>query len=349
MKFSFLFLSLFLLNCSSTKNTNIIKLRFIDEYVIPANTIYKNTLVGGLSGIDFHDNQYYVVSDDKKNLRYYNLKIDFNKHKINQVLITNITHLNLNKIYDLESIRVQKNHILITSEGNSDEISTPSILKVDFKGNLFQEISSKNTFKNLTPRHNGTFESLSVNNNYYFTAMELPFKEDGNEPSLKKGKYPIRISKINKKTNELENQYAYMLDKIPRDSKPSGKFLVNGLTELIQVTKNTFLTIERSYASGHKDGGNNVKIYQIDISNASDITKINSLTNTKYTPVKKELMFDFEWIRGKLTKEKVDNIEGITFGPKLENGNKSLIVIADNNFNKFSKQLNQIIIFEVIP
>lgn len=349
MKYSFLFLSLFLLNCSSTKNTNIIKLRFIDEYVIPANTIYKNTLVGGLSGIDFHDNQYYVVSDDKKNLRYYNLKIDFNKHKINQVLITNITHLNLNKIYDLESIRVQKNHILITSEGNSDEISTPSILKVDFKGNLFQEISSKNTFKNLTPRHNGTFESLSVNNNYYFTAMELPFKEDGNEPSLKKGKYPIRISKINKKTNELENQYAYMLDKIPRDSKPSGKFLVNGLTELIQVTKNTFLTIERSYASGHKDGGNNVKIYQIDISNASDITKINSLTNTKYTPVKKELMFDFEWIRGKLTKEKVDNIEGITFGPKLENGNKSLIVIADNNFNKFSKQLNQIIIFEVIP
>ena len=42
-----------------------------------------------------------------------------------------------------------------------------------------------------------------------------------------------------------------------------------------------------------------------------------------------------------------DNIEGVTFGPDLPNGHKSLIFIADNNFNPMEK--SQVMLFEVIP
>ena len=40
-----------------------------------------------------------------------------------------------------------------------------------------------------------------------------------------------------------------------------------------------------------------------------------------------------------------DNIEGLTFGPKLSNGNRSLIFVSDNNFSAI--QHTQVLLFEV--
>jgi hypothetical protein len=41
----------------------------------------------------------------------------------------------------------------------------------------------------------------------------------------------------------------------------------------------------------------------------------------------------------------IDNIEGVTFGPRLPNGKRSLIFIADNNFNPLEQA--QVLLFEV--
>jgi hypothetical protein len=43
----------------------------------------------------------------------------------------------------------------------------------------------------------------------------------------------------------------------------------------------------------------------------------------------------------------VDNIEGISWGPKLANGHRSLILVSDNNFNP--DQRTQFLAFEVMP
>jgi hypothetical protein len=42
----------------------------------------------------------------------------------------------------------------------------------------------------------------------------------------------------------------------------------------------------------------------------------------------------------------IDNIEGVTFGPDLPNGHKTLVFISDNNFNVFEK--TQLLLFEVM-
>jgi hypothetical protein len=42
----------------------------------------------------------------------------------------------------------------------------------------------------------------------------------------------------------------------------------------------------------------------------------------------------------------IDNIEGLTFGPKLVNGNPSLIFVSDNNFS--DKQKTQVLVFELV-
>ena len=42
----------------------------------------------------------------------------------------------------------------------------------------------------------------------------------------------------------------------------------------------------------------------------------------------------------------IDNIEGVTFGPLLPNGHKTLLFVADNNFTVLQKA--QVLLFEVM-
>ena len=43
----------------------------------------------------------------------------------------------------------------------------------------------------------------------------------------------------------------------------------------------------------------------------------------------------------------VDNVEGVTWGPTLPNGHKTLLFVTDNNFQSFQK--TQFFLFEVVP
>ena len=222
---------------------------------------------------------------------------------------------------------------------------------MDTLGNILKKIKTPKMFqlkKNL--RHNGTFEGLSLSNNtdFIWVGMELPLKQDGNKPRLIEGNYPIRISKINKNNGKIVFQFAYMLDKIFKDSKPSGKFKTNGLSEILSIDDIHFLVLERAYSSGYENGGNSIKIYFVNCNKATNISEINSLLDLEFVPATKTLLFDFETIRSKLTNKIIDNIEGITFGPTLKNGNKTLLVISDDNFKKFGKQITQIIAFEIM-
>ena len=50
---------------------------------------------------------------------------------------------------------------------------------------------------------------------------------------------------------------------------------------------------------------------------------------------------------GSLALPRIDNIEGVSFGPDLPNGHRSLVMVSDNNFNPL--QITQILAFEVLP
>ncbi len=360
----FFFYSCKITNTTTSQNEKIANtketLRFIGEQIIPENTIYKDTKVGGLSSIDYANGKYYLISDAKrKPIRFYEMELtfdatNFTDYKINNLIIIQ----NEVKRVDPEALRFDKtsNHFLWASEGSLFKGISPAVFEISKTGEAIKThatpaiLQVSKTPKTKGPRKNGTFEGLSMskNENYYWVGMELPLKQDGNEPQLHKDNYPVRISKINKNTGTLDFQFAYHLDKIPRDSKPAGKYTVNGLSEILELDEKRMLIIERAYASGHKDGGNTIKIYIADYSKASDISKIESLKGTNYIPATKKLLINLDTIRTHLTNGVIDNIEGVTFGPTLKNGNKTLLVVSDNNFNQFGKQLNQLIVFEVI-
>jgi len=364
--FSALLLVFILLSCKTTQNSISVpsdhkgSLRFIGEQIIPTNTIYDNTKVGGLSSIDYANGKYYLISDDKKKpVRFYEMDLSFDANGFSNWNIDNVIIIKSNeKFIDPEALRYdpKTGDFIWTSEGAISKGISPGINEITKNGNPVKKYTTPKIFeasdnKNFGPRQNGTFEGLSLDNNpdYLWVGMELPLKQDGEKPKLKKTDSPVRITKIHRNTAEPVFQFAYQLDPIPKNSRPPGLFTVNGLSEILAIDDMKFIFVERAYAFGYKDGGNTIKLYLVDASNATDIKNMNSLKNNEYIPAKKTLLFNFESIRSKLTDNIVDNIEGITFGPVLPNGHKTLVVVSDNNFSKFSPQLNQIIVFELLP
>ena len=106
--------------------------------------------------------------------------------------------------------------------------------------------------------------------------------------------------------------------------------------------------IERTYQSDYGAYGNTVNIYYAYADNTTtNSLAIDSLKSTDYIPLNKKLLFEFDAIKSELTEGIIDNIEGITVGPILNNGNQSLILVSDDNFQVFGKQLNQFILLEI--
>ncbi|WP_299679182.1 esterase-like activity of phytase family protein [uncultured Tenacibaculum sp.] len=355
-------------------NTSISSIRFIGEQIIPDGFQFNGNIVGGLSSIDYANNKFYLISDaPNAPIRVYSADLNYTETEFTSINITSeIELLDTNNTsfinpIDPEALRIDTdaNSIIWASEGNINNGENPFIREASLNGNFKRDFTIPSIFEAKSidtegPRHNGVFESisLSIDKKGYWVGMELPLKEDGVEPIFAMDTdSPVRIAYINKSTGKFEKQFAYELDKVAREVVGTGfNFTVNGLVELLEYDTNKFLALERSFTTGADDGGNNVKIYKVDASNATDISTISSLKGANYVKATKTLLFDFELIRDQLSSipagngaKVVDNIEGITFGPRLANGNLSIVLVADNNFSAFGQQLNQFVVFEVLP
>lgn len=354
-KTSILLYSILIFGCQNAevKTIDKLQLNFLSEFILPENIVVDSTIVGGLSGIDFYNDLYYLVCDDASNPRYYEATIEIKNTEIFSIDIKKVIRIkDSSKYLDLESIRYNANtkQVFLTSEGHIFKGKPPLLISVDSVGNIKSTIEIPKAFlpnSKQKPRHNATLEGLSnsYNDNGYWIAMELPLEVDGPEPQLTKTKSPVRITFIDAKTNKAENQFVYLLDAIAK--QPKGNFAVNGLTDILEYDKNKFFVIERSYSSGLGNQSNTIKIFSVDASQATNTLQTDSLSNKDYITATKKLLLNFERLRDKLTNNSIDNIEGICFGPILRNGNKTLLLVSDNNFNRFEKQLNQFILLEI--
>ena len=345
----------------------------LDEYVIPFNKKFDSTIIGGLSGIDYdriHD-RYYIISDERSYTtaaRFYTAAIHLKKNKISKVEFLSVHTLkqpdgtefpsfgeNAQRTPDPESIRYNPltNSLTWTSEGDREVrrgkmiYQNPYAYEMDLQGN-FKDSFFIPANLHMYPtengsRENGVFEGSSFNNNYeyYYVSMEHPIYEDGPKPSVTYSGAPVRVTKFDVKTKQPLAQYAYQLEAIARKPIPANKFAINGVSEILYAGNNHFLVLERSYSTGIFK--NTIKIYLADFSDATDVSGITGLHLHKtYRPAVKKLLLNMDDID-----RYVDNVEGITFGPLLPNGNRSLILIADNNFSKYEKQ--QVFLLEVVP
>ena len=352
--FGILFTSLFF-SCKKTKQT---ELNFLDQFVLADSISFQNSIIGGLSGVDYVNNTYFFVVDDAKNPRFLKAKINIKENKIKNVDFKTVVLLNdtttsyyRENALDLESIFVDEEtqEVNFVGEGSIKNDKSPTIFKTDLKGKFIEAYKlPKSLSDNKVIKHNGVFEgsSKSIDKKGFWVAMEAPLTVDGEEPTFTKTSSPVRITYFDKTSKKATKQFAYQLEHITKPSK--GNINLNGVTSILEYKENHFFIIERTYQSGYGSYGNIVRIFDAVIDDeTTNVLDIDSLKETAFTPLKKRLLLNFEDVKEDLTDGIIDNIEGITFGPKLANGNQSLLLVADDNFQVYGKQLNQFILLEI--
>jgi hypothetical protein len=123
----------------------------------------------------------------------------------------------------------------------------------------------------------------------------------------------------------------------PLDRRPGT--LMTGLSDILALDNGGhFLAIERALSPT----GFQVKLYQMAIAGASDISGYDLLQGPlpDVVPIAKRLVLDLNQLPVRL-----DNLEGLTIGPRLADGSQSLVLIADDNFNRL--QRNQLLLFRL--
>ncbi|MDB9375874.1 esterase-like activity of phytase family protein [Nodularia sphaerocarpa] len=346
---------------SYTNAVEISKIEFIGEARLPQKSTFQNTEIGGLSGItyDQKNDLYYAISDDrgeKNSPRFYTLKIDLSKGTLKNgaVIPVGVTTL-LNKDNqpfangetDTEGIAItNQDTVFISSEGDVRKLINPFIQEFSLaSGKLLRTLSIPNKFlpdKNGKQgiRNNLAFESLTItpNNQHLFTATENALIQDGLAAKPNVGS-PSRILQYNLLTNLPEKEFLYQTEPVTETLNLIGRF-ASGLPDLLALdNQGHFLSIERSFTGL----GFAVSLFQVSLEGADQIQNIDSLLkgeSSKIKPVKKKLLLDLRTLDVLL-----DNIEGLTLGPSLPDGYRSLIMISDNNFN--SLQRNQILAFKI--
>lgn len=351
----------------------ISSLKVLDIFEVPHNLQYKETTVGGLSGIDYNKDadEYYMISDDRSNInpaRFYTAKIKIKDTKIDSVIWTDMQYLkqpngivfpdyykDAKNACDPESIRynVLSKNLVWTSEGErriTDKdtvLVNPAINIMDKTGKWIDTFSlPSNLWMRANargPRTNGVIEGMSFGEFYkkLFVSVEEPLQEDGPRVETFSQNTWLRFFRFDVDSKKNTEQYAYKPEVIDYPANPLNAFKVNGISEILNIGNFKFIVIERAYSTGRQKC--TIKLFLADARGATNVKDIPSLAlDNSFVPMRKELLLNFDDMP-----EFIDNVEGITLGPILPNGHQSIILIVDNNFSDFEK--TQIFLLEIIP
>ena len=164
----------------------------------------------------------------------------------------------------------------------------------------------------------------------------------GDSPNL------TRITRLDR-DGTVAAQYAYRLDSLsapnngnrPVANPPASGVGNNGAAEILALTDTRFLVLERAWdgigAEKAPQGvsHNAIRIYQVDFGTATDVSKVGSLVDNDpaILPASKQILFDSADLASTLATydTKIDNIEGMSLGPVLPNGQASLVLVSDSN------------------
>src|SRR6185369_4371135 len=208
---AFFFLLIYSSGNCQTKNIKIQSLKFIGEYAIPFNLKFKETTVGGLSGIDYDkkNDLYYFICDDRSAInpaRFYSAKIKITEKGIDTVVFRDAKFFlqqngetypsakqDLSHTIDPESLRFNPTtkQIIWTSEGERIVKSSPPVLInpsiniSDLDGKFVDTFPIPSILSMQAtesgPHQNGGFEGIAIDPDLktIYAAMEEPLYEDG--------------------------------------------------------------------------------------------------------------------------------------------------------------------------
>ena len=335
-------------------------LKFINEQVVDHHLQIKDISVGGLSALSYSEesNDFIALSDDKGNKagppRFYKLKLkkaEGEKYELvfeDQVFLHNVEGQKMEPI-DPEGVAFfRPDQIFISSEGVQlpHLIAPPAVFLFNSKG---KKLSSWPTLQMYWPedlsqlgkwgvKENKAFEALSIDdeNDHLWVATESTLHQDVQTAENSKGTQYIRLSRFNIKGANMISQFIYPMDSRIEINNLKG---ANGLTDFLYLGSEKLIVIERAYlkddsvSGDRKVDANFVRLFLTDCSQASDVSKYQELKQGNFITCGKRQLADLSSLLG----NNLDNIEGITMGPKISEDSYLLVLVSDNNFNPSQK------------
>ncbi|NJM94972.1 MAG: esterase-like activity of phytase family protein [Acaryochloridaceae cyanobacterium CSU_5_19] len=334
-------------------------LDYLGEYSL-ASTQFEATSVGGISGItyDRQRDRIYALADDRQRPRFYTLALtldqtDPDQPLINQITVEAVTFLQdpQGQPYpadqlDPEGIALTpQGTLFISSEGVAWTNSPPALLEFDLTGQWQQQLPLPKQYLAIPPTpeqpdppphgvdDNRGLESLAIGpeGDRIFTALEAPLVQDYAKPANQNTDSPDPPRQdfnrflhywVGEPQPLVIAEYLYPID-------PTSLLGINGLTELLALdSSGHFLALERAYSPLTKLSAN---LFQIATASATDTSTLDRLPAQLkgILPIQKQPLLDFKTLKIEIT-----NLEGMTWGPILADGRRSLLIVGDNNFSE---------------
>jgi hypothetical protein len=338
-------------------------LQFLGQQIFPTGTQFEGTEFGGLSSISYDAarDAYYVLSDDQGTIdpvRFYEVGIDlsdgFSAGDVELRDVTTLLDPNGEPFapasLDPEGLTFDRRNdrLIVTSEGiaNAAPPIAPFVRTFDLAGQQLGALPVPAAFVPAPGhgvRQNLGFESAAVtpNGQFLLVGAENALVQDG-PPATVTGGSPARIIRYRLTRDSLDRQLVYWTDPIAESPVPPTAFAVNGLVEMLPLSTNSMLTMERSFSVGAPGTGNTIRLYEASTAGADDVDGLDSIAPVlgSLDTVDKTLLLDLDVLGIPL-----DNIEGMTFGPDLPDGRRSLVLVSDNNFSPAA--FTQFLVFAV--
>jgi 5'/3'-nucleotidase SurE len=337
--------------------TSVGAIDFLGEAQVPFGTSFGGLQIGGLSAItyDAAQHQYYALADDRSaDARFFTLELALADGKLDQ---DDVTFTAVQTLSDEAGNRFAANSLdpegltlaadgkfYLSSEGDATTLTAPFVDAFSLQGQRIGELPIPHRFlptvdQSAGIRNNLAFEALSLtpDGKHLYVGTEDALYQDGPAATTSTGS-PSRILEYSTVTGQETAEFIYQTEPVQAAAVPAGAFSTNGLVELLALDNHgSMLALERSFSTGV---GNDIKLYLVDTDGATDVSKLGALAGQDYQPVEKTLLLDLGDLGITL-----DNIEGMTFGPDLADGRKSLVLVADDNFS--STQVTQFLAFAV--
>lgn len=294
--------------------------------------------IGGLSGIDYDPKtDTYIVESDHQALSGASIGYSV----MYRIKLTGLTDADSTPTIEFLSAEPLLNE-------NGQPISDAESIRFDPNGDGYWYTTEEKPAGIYHYHSDGTVSRLAVPDNIATRAQTnlslegSTFAPDGSyfvfmERNLTGDLLGVsRITKYDANGN-IVAQYAYYTDS-PSSIDASN----NGISEILALDDNTLLVMERGDKRnqvGVTEGvsRNRVRIYKVNLIGAQNVLDITNITADNTKTLTKTEIFNSQdpSIVDKLNtnQTKIDNIEGMTLGPKLADGRQSLILVSDNNFN----------------
>nr|WP_234806863.1 esterase-like activity of phytase family protein [Mycolicibacter minnesotensis] len=343
-------------------------LQYLGQAVLASHATFEGTVVGGLSGISYDAGRdcYYVITDDRSAhgpARFYTVRLPVSERGVGDLAISAVHPLLDDGGRAFEPANLEANPTVVppdpegiafdagrqrlywSSEGerlsggpHGPVLADPWVRTAGLDGSYLGRFTMPPQFtmseQATGPRRNTALEGLTVtaDGRMLFTAMEGPGFDDGAVADRARG--------------ALTRVTAYRLDAGPFGAVPAAQYAYpleaaagpaesNGLTDLVAISDGVFLVIERAFSARPT-----VRLFRAEIADATDVLGMPALAGTAVTPMTKTLLADLAVAPGL---DRVDNIEGITLGPRLPDGRQTVVLVSDDNFSP--QQVTQFLAF----